>query len=104
MPTDYFSKLSDEIVLSVFRWLPKKSLKRCALVCRRWRDITYDEELWTRMDLGGRTLIPGNLADVMKRGVRILRLAQADVSTIYVDHSSRCSFFSGTCALKVLFL
>lgn len=34
------------------------------------------------MDLGGRTIIAGNLADVLKRGVRILRLAQADVREV----------------------
>ncbi|KAJ1522141.1 hypothetical protein ONE63_002452 [Megalurothrips usitatus] len=76
---DHFSKLSDEIVLSVFRWLPKKTLKQCALVSRRWRNIARDEELWTRLDLGTKTLCPGNLADVLRRGVRILRLAQCDI-------------------------
>lgn len=76
---DYFKTLSDEVVLSVFRWLPKKTLKQCALVCRRWRNIARDEELWTRLDLGFKTLCPGNLGDIIKSGVRILRLAQADI-------------------------
>ncbi|KAK3910497.1 S-phase kinase-associated protein 2 [Frankliniella fusca] len=76
---DYFRNLSDEIVLNIFKWLPKKTLNRCSLVCRRWRNIARDEVLWTRLDLGSKTLSPGSLADVVKTGVRILRLAQADI-------------------------
>lgn len=76
---DYFRILSDEIVLSIFKWLPKKTLNRCSLVCRRWRNIARDEALWTRLDLGSKTLSPGNLADIVKTGVRVLRLAQADI-------------------------
>lgn len=76
---DAFSKLSDEMVLMIFRWLPKNMLVRCALVCKRWQRIAYDEVLWTRMDLGSRTLNPGSLGHVLMRGTIILRLAQAEV-------------------------
>ncbi|XP_034244545.1 S-phase kinase-associated protein 2 isoform X2 [Thrips palmi] len=96
---DHFRTLSDEMVLSVFRWLPKKTLKQCALVCRRWRNIARDEELWTRLDLGFKTLCPGNLGDIIKSGVRILRLAQADIpepafepNTFPDDYVSRLQF------------
>jgi F-box and leucine-rich repeat protein 1 (S-phase kinase-associated protein 2) len=76
---DVFLKLSDEMVLMIFRWLPKNMLVRCSLVCKRWRRIAYDEVLWTRMDLGSRTLNSGSLGHVLTRGTTILRLAQAEV-------------------------
>lgn len=31
-----FSQLYDELVVSVFKWLPKKMLVRCMLVCKRY--------------------------------------------------------------------
>jgi hypothetical protein len=80
---DVFLKLSDEMVLMIFRWLPKNMLVRCALVCKRWQRISYDEVLWTRMDLGSRTLNPGSLGHVLMRGSVILRLAQAEVRIFY---------------------
>lgn len=76
---DVFLKLSDEMVLMIFRWLPKNMLVRCSLVCKRWQRIAYDEVLWTRMDLGSRSLNPGSLGYVLIRGTIILRLAQAEV-------------------------
>merc|ERR1719391_1783452 len=33
---DAFNRMSDEIVLLVFKWLPKASLARCSLVCKKW--------------------------------------------------------------------
>ena len=65
------------MVLSVFRWLPKSTLARCArgnsrycsvsasgnalyctciktscAVCKRWDRLTGDDTLWKRLDLG----------------------------------------------------
>ncbi|KAJ4439637.1 S-phase kinase-associated protein 2-like [Periplaneta americana] len=77
---DAFLKLSDEMVLMIFRWLPKNMLVRCSLVCKRWQRIAYDEVLWTRLDLGSRTLTAGSLGHILTRGTVILRLAQAEVS------------------------
>ncbi|XP_049762937.1 S-phase kinase-associated protein 2 [Schistocerca cancellata] len=74
---DMFNKLSDEMVLMVFRWLPKKTLALTARVCKRWKRISLDEALWTRIDLGSRVLQPGSMEHIMKRGVLILRLSQA---------------------------
>ncbi|XP_030370598.1 S-phase kinase-associated protein 2 [Scaptodrosophila lebanonensis] len=76
---NYFDKLSDEIVLNIFKWLPKKTLLRLATVCRRFYCLARDETLWTRMDLGLRTLCPHALEQVVRRGVVVLRLAQADI-------------------------
>lgn len=36
-----FSKLFDENVLSIFQWLPKQTLVKCMLVCKRYDLIMY---------------------------------------------------------------
>ena len=40
-----FGHLPDELVLKIFKYLPKKTVKSCALVCRRWQRIAYDTRL-----------------------------------------------------------
>eukprot|EP00092_Neocalanus_flemingeri_P001387 GFUD01001480.1.p1 GENE.GFUD01001480.1~~GFUD01001480.1.p1 ORF type:complete len:248 (+),score=81.07 GFUD01001480.1:101-844(+) len=55
---DLFNLMSDEVVLSVFRWLHKGTLARCALVCKRWYRLSSDESLWRRLDLGLATVPP----------------------------------------------
>lgn len=76
---DNFSRLSDEMILSVFKWLPKKALIRCSLVSHRFDRLSQDESLWTRLDLAGKVLQPHALGRILMRGVVILRLAQCKV-------------------------
>ncbi|KAK8744405.1 hypothetical protein OTU49_000778, partial [Cherax quadricarinatus] len=76
---DKFNRMSDELILAVFRWLPKFMLARCAQVSRRWKRLAFDETLWRRLDLGGKTLKPGVVGRVILRGSNILRLAKAEV-------------------------
>ncbi|KAH8292147.1 hypothetical protein KR054_006317 [Drosophila jambulina] len=76
---NYFDRLSDEILLGIFKWLPKKALLRMATVSRRFNRCSRDETLWTRLDLGLRTFRPGALEQIMRRGVQVLRLAQTTV-------------------------
>ncbi|XP_059611918.1 S-phase kinase-associated protein 2 [Phlebotomus argentipes] len=76
---DHFSTLSDEMILHVFKWLPKKTLMKCSLVNRRFLRLTQDETLWARMDLAGRSLRPEAVGRVITRGVIILRLAQTKI-------------------------
>lgn len=76
---DHFNSLSDEIILQIFKWLPKKTLLRCGFVSRRFNRCASDESLWTRLDLGGRSIKSGAMENILKRGVVILRLAQAEV-------------------------
>ncbi|EDW80674.1 uncharacterized protein Dwil_GK11443 [Drosophila willistoni] len=76
---NYFDKLSDEILLGIFKWLPKKTLLRMATVCRRFNRCARDETLWTRLDLGLRTLCPTALEQIVSRGILVLRLAQAEI-------------------------
>lgn len=80
---DNFAKLSDEILLSIFKWLPKKTLSRCSLVNQRFHRVTQDESLWTRLDLAGKTIQPHALGRILMRGTIILRLAQCKVMQIY---------------------
>eukprot|EP00092_Neocalanus_flemingeri_P025066 GFUD01027182.1.p1 GENE.GFUD01027182.1~~GFUD01027182.1.p1 ORF type:complete len:514 (+),score=163.99 GFUD01027182.1:108-1649(+) len=74
---DLFNLMSDEVVLSVFRWLHKGTLARCALVCKRWYRLSSDESLWRRLDLGLATVPPGVVGQVVSRGCGVLRLARA---------------------------
>ncbi|XP_055700219.1 S-phase kinase-associated protein 2 [Phlebotomus papatasi] len=76
---DHFSKLSDEMILQVFKWLPKKTLMKCSLVNRRFHRLTQDETLWARMDLAGRSFRTEAIGRIITRGVIILRLAQTKI-------------------------
>ncbi|XP_073815092.1 S-phase kinase-associated protein 2 isoform X2 [Musca autumnalis] len=77
---DHFNTLSDEIILQIFKWLPKKTLLRCGYVSRRFNRCASDESLWTRLDLGGRSIKAGAMENILKRGVVILRLAQTELN------------------------
>lgn len=77
---DKLNRMSDELILHIFRWLPKFMLARCAQVCRRWKRLSFDETLWRRLDLGGKTLKPGVVGRVILRGSCVLRLAKAEVA------------------------
>lgn len=79
MVLDYFDLLSDEVILQVFRWLPKSNLKDLALCCKRFYRLSEDESLWTRMDLAGKHLRPGQLGMVISKQVVVLRLARSEV-------------------------
>lgn len=75
-----FSKLPDEVILCIFRWLPKSTIARCAQVSKRWKRLSYDESLWKRLDLSGTCLKPAILGTVLLRGTQILRLAKTEVN------------------------
>lgn len=77
---DWFNHLSDEIMLLIFRWLPKPSLTNCSLVCKRWYRLTSDESLWTKLDCTAKVLDKGTLGHILSKQVIILKLAQAEVS------------------------
>lgn len=88
---DNFASLSDEMILSVFKWLPKKTLSRCSLVNHRFNRVAQDESLWTRLDLAGKTIQPWSLGRIILRGVIILRLAQCKV--IMNLYKTKTNFF-----------
>ena len=41
--------------------------------------FSFDETLWRRLDLSGKSLKPGVLGRVIQRGAQILRLSKAEV-------------------------
>ncbi|CAH0404167.1 unnamed protein product [Chilo suppressalis] len=81
---DAFNILSDEMILSVFRWLPKRTLANCMLVCKRWHRVAYDETLWQRLDLGNKTLNKDALGRILDRKPLIVRLASSEIGEWHV--------------------
>lgn len=88
LASDSFSKLSDEIVLHIFQYLPKKTLTRLALVNTRFSRISLDESLWVRMDLGNKSLRSGAVGSLLSRGLIICRLAQAKIQRPIFDDTT----------------
>lgn len=80
MGEDNFERLSDEMILSVFKWLPKKTLIRCSLVNHRFNRVAQDESLWARLDLAMKSIQSHSLGRILVRGVVVLRMAQCKVS------------------------
>ncbi|XP_022918162.1 S-phase kinase-associated protein 2 [Onthophagus taurus] len=77
---NYFEDISDEVMLHIFHFLPKRFLSTAALVCKRWHRLSEDESLWARMDLGSKQLQAGAMGHIMSRQALVLRLAQAEIS------------------------
>ncbi|KAF8350396.1 F-box/WD repeat-containing protein 11 [Amanita rubescens] len=49
LPFDILSSLPTELALHVLAFLSYRSIQTCSLVCRRWRTLTEDQELWKRL-------------------------------------------------------
>ena len=54
-----FDKISDEIVVKIFSYLPRSVLGRCAPVCKKFRRIALDDSLWKAIKLYKKTVPPG---------------------------------------------
>ncbi|XP_037294373.1 S-phase kinase-associated protein 2 isoform X2 [Manduca sexta] len=76
---DSFDILSEEMMLSIFRWLPKRTLAHCMTVCKRWYRVACDETLWQRLDLGNKTLSKDALGRILARKPIIVRLASTEI-------------------------
>lgn len=76
---DHFNTLSDELILSILRYLPRSSLANMAQVCRRLRSLSYDPSLWCRVDMSRKHLESCHLRDVLLRGTIILKMYQTTV-------------------------
>lgn len=84
---DPFQYLSDEILLQIFKNLPKKALNRIAVVNQRFARVIQDDSLWNEMDLGNRLIRRGAVSVILCRGLTILRLSQAKImSPIFEPH------------------
>ncbi|XP_058066992.1 S-phase kinase-associated protein 2 [Anopheles bellator] len=76
---DPFACISDEMLLQIFKWLPKKTLLRCAEVCRRFNRVSKDDALWVRIDLSGCTLRCDSLVTILNHRLNIVRMAQTEI-------------------------
>ncbi|GAB6020856.1 F-box protein of unknown function [Chamberlinius hualienensis] len=96
MQPDYFADIADELILQIFQLLPRYNLKQCALTCKRWRRLAYDETLWKRVNLGAKNISTENVELIINRGAVALRLAQADIrsSSDYDDINVDREFIS----------
>ncbi|KAL2744944.1 S-phase kinase-associated protein 2-like isoform X3 [Vespula maculifrons] len=99
---DFNEKLSNELILLIFKWLPKKDLVQCTMVCKRWHEITYNEILWKNLDLYRKTLKEITLQHILSRGVRILRLAQAKIITSVIREMN--VRYDNDCTYKLQYL
>ncbi|XP_058119906.1 S-phase kinase-associated protein 2 [Anopheles ziemanni] len=77
---DPFDRLSDEVILQIFKWLPKKSLLACGEVNHRFNRVSKDETLWVRLDLSCRRIKTDALSDILNRGIVVLRMSQASIA------------------------
>ncbi|PFX30755.1 S-phase kinase-associated protein 2 [Stylophora pistillata] len=85
---NYWMMFSDEIIMSIFGFLPKKAIVRCARVCKHWQRLVYDESLWHRVDMTKSNLLPGLLGKVLKRRTSVLRIAHAKVASPLCDDNA----------------
>lgn len=46
-----FDRLSDEVILRIFAYLPHKEVLRISTVCKRWYKLASDPRLWTHVSL-----------------------------------------------------
>lgn len=97
---DLFSLLSDEVLLHILKWLPKKTLLSCGQVNRRFNRVSKDETLWYRLDLSNRTLQFDGLVEVLSRGVIVLRLAQTSI----VNPTPESNYLEFPACIKVQYL
>ncbi|XP_064626085.1 S-phase kinase-associated protein 2-like [Lineus longissimus] len=93
--------LPDEVILAIFRWLPRFMLVKCACVCKRWYRLGMDESFWKRMDLANKSLSAGVLGNVLNRGVSILRLSKTEISSP-IHTLSQCINSVRPCQLQYL--
>ncbi|KAL5262371.1 hypothetical protein ACHWQZ_G007926 [Mnemiopsis leidyi] len=70
---------ADEVVLKIFSYLKFEDLFRCALVCRHWRELSYDRILWNEFNLTQRAIPFDKLLTVLGYGTKYLSLSCGDV-------------------------
>lgn len=51
-----FDRLSDDIVLKIFSWLPSSDICRISRVCRRWEVLAWEKKLWRTITLSGESI------------------------------------------------
>jgi hypothetical protein len=64
----------DEIILKVFACLGLEDLSNCGHVSRRFRNISYDESLWQKIDLSGQNVSTAIIQVILNRSCKYLDL------------------------------
>ncbi|CAF4153356.1 unnamed protein product [Rotaria socialis] len=91
---DYCNLLSDELILTILKYLPRASLACMAQVCRRLRSLTYDPSLWCRVDMSRKHIESCYLRDVLLRGTIILKMYQTTVHGNSIYSPNRNTWFT----------
>ncbi|NXG07011.1 SKP2 protein, partial [Sakesphorus luctuosus] len=73
--------LPDELLLSIFAYLPLKDLLKVSVVCRRWHCLSFDESLWQTLDLTGGNLLPGVIGHLLPAGVTAFRCPRSCIGS-----------------------
>ncbi|KAJ8040787.1 S-phase kinase-associated protein 2 [Holothuria leucospilota] len=77
--TDKFETLSDEIMLCILKWLPRRQLAKCARISKRWKQLCQDESLWKRIDLSECKFSSETLGPVLLRTLFAAKLARCTI-------------------------
>ena len=56
MTSSELEDLSDEIILKILSNVDKKDLIQCSQVSKRFRNISYDQSLWLKVDLSNQSM------------------------------------------------
>ncbi|NXU49773.1 SKP2 protein, partial [Turnix velox] len=68
-----WNALPDELLLSIFAYLPLNDLLKVSQICKRWHRLSFDESLWQTLDLTGTNVLPGVIGQLLPAGVTVFR-------------------------------
>ena len=71
--------LSDEVLLKILSNLDKEDLIQCSHVSKRFRDISFDQALWQKVNFRYQSVSAGFLNLVLNNGCKNLCLAEAKI-------------------------
>ncbi|XP_065323422.1 S-phase kinase-associated protein 2-like isoform X3 [Gordionus sp. m RMFG-2023] len=75
-----WNKLSDEIIIAIFNWLPKTFLCKISLVCHRFYILSHDESLWQSIDLSNKKLSISTIIHLIHVGLKIIKLSHTEIT------------------------
>ena len=82
-----FDLLSDDLVVRIFKFLPKNNLGQCAKVCRRFYFLAWEPQLWQSIDLNVKNNMDGTLQVLLKHLSRDVTCSQS-VLKVCLNNSS----------------
>eukprot|EP00128_Syssomonas_multiformis_P000635 Colp12_sorted_trinity150504_noHs@21399 len=86
-------RLSDEILLAIFKLLKRKHHVICAQVCKEWRRIAYDPSLWRAIQVNNwKTSFPYLQAVLEQRPPELLQLVHCKVEPKSCRTRGTCVF------------